>query len=79
MLLAQAIGADVPLIDERHGRRAARSLSLRTLGTLSILDEAAARGLLELPAALTRLQATNFHVTREMVQALLARDTARQC
>lgn len=78
ILLAQATGADVLLIDERHGRRVARSRALRTLGTLGILDEAAARGLLELPAALMRLQATNFHVTREMVQALLARDTARK-
>lgn len=78
ILLAQATGADVLLIDERHGRRAARSRALRTLGTLGILDEAATRGLLDLPAALMRLQATNFHVTLEMVQALLARDTARK-
>ena len=76
ILLAQATGADVLLIDERHGRRVARSRSLRTLGTLGILDEAAARGLLDLPAALTRLQATNFRVTREMVQVLLDSDTA---
>jgi hypothetical protein len=46
---------------------------------LGVLDEAAARSLLDLPAALTRLQATNFRVTREMVQVLLARDVARQC
>ena len=78
ILLARAIGADVLLIDEWHGRREARSRGLRTLGTLGILDEAAARGLLDLPAALTRLQATNFRVTREMVQVLLARDVARK-
>ena len=78
ILLAQATGADILLIDERHGRRVARSRALRTLGTLGILDEAAARGLLNLQAALTRLQATNFRVTLEMVQALLARDTARK-
>jgi predicted nucleic acid-binding protein len=78
ILLAQATGADVLLIDERHGRRVARSRALRTLGTLGILDEAAARGLLDLPAALTRLQATNFRVTHEMVQVLLDRDTARK-
>src|SRR5262249_25849815 len=78
ILLAQAIGGDVVLIDERHGRREARSRGLRTLGTLGILDAAATRGLLDLPAALTRLQATNFRVTREMVQVLLARDVARK-
>jgi predicted nucleic acid-binding protein len=78
ILLAQATRADVLLIDERCGRRAARSRALRTLGTLGILDEAATHGLLDLPAALTRLQATNFRLTREMVQALLARDTARK-
>lgn len=78
ILLAQAIRADILLIDERHGRREARSRALRVLGTLGILDEAAARGLLDLPAALTRLQATNFRVTLEMVQVLLARDAARR-
>jgi predicted nucleic acid-binding protein len=76
--LAQAIGADILLIDERHGRRVARLRVLRVLGTMGILDEAAARGLLDLPAALTRLQATNFRVTGEMVQGLLARDAARR-
>jgi hypothetical protein len=45
---------------------------------MGILDEAAMRGLLDLPAAFTRLQATNFRVTHEMVQALLARDAARR-
>jgi predicted nucleic acid-binding protein len=78
ILLAQAIGADTLLIDERHGRRAARLRALRVLGTMGILDEAATRGLLDLPTALTRLQATNFRVTHEMVQALLARDAARR-
>jgi predicted nucleic acid-binding protein len=78
ILLAQATGANVLLIDERHGRRVARARALKILGTLGILDEAAARGLLDLPAALTRLQATNFRVTREMVQVLLDRDTARK-
>jgi predicted nucleic acid-binding protein len=78
ILLAQATGANVLLIDERHGRRVARSCALRILGTLGILDEAAARGLLDLSAVLTRLQATNFRVTREMVQVLLDRDTARK-
>ena len=66
------------MIDERHGRHVARSRALRTLGTLGILDEAAARGLLDLPAALIRLQATNFRVTREMVQVLLEPDMARK-
>jgi predicted nucleic acid-binding protein len=78
ILLAQAIGADILLIDERYGRRAARLRALRVLGTMGILDEAATRGLLDLPTALTRLQATNFRVTHEMVQALLARDAARR-
>ena len=42
ILLAQVTGADVLLIDERHGRRTARARALRTLGTLGILDEGAA-------------------------------------
>jgi predicted nucleic acid-binding protein len=79
ILVAQAIGADVLLMDERHGRRTARSRVLQVLGTLGILDAAAARDLLDLPGALTRLQATNFCVTREMVQALLTRHAARKC
>src|SRR5262245_50185583 len=72
ILLAQAIGANVLLMDDRHGRREARSRALRVLGTLGVLDQAAARGLLYLPSALTRSQAINFRVTAEMLQALLA-------
>src|SRR5712691_8267544 len=77
ILLAQAISADVLLIDERNGRRAARSRGLRTVGTLGILDEAAARALIDLPAALARLQATTFYAPPELFEVILARDIER--
>jgi predicted nucleic acid-binding protein len=78
ILLAQAIGADVLLIDERNGRREARSRGLHTVGTLGTLDEEAARTLVDLPIALARLQATTFYGPPELFEVILARDTERR-
>ena len=66
------------LIDERDGRRAARSRALAVIGTLGVLEEAAARGLIELASALTRLQATTFYAPPALFQELLARDAERK-
>ena len=66
------------LIDERDGRRAARSRDLAVIGTLGVLEEAAVRGLIDLPTALARLQATTFYASAALFEALLARDAARK-
>ncbi len=65
------------LIDEESGREEATLRGIRTTGTLGVLDAAAERGLLELPEALDRLLATNFHVSSRLVRLLLDRDSRR--
>jgi predicted nucleic acid-binding protein len=78
IVLAHTLHADLLVIDDWDGREAALQCGLTVLGTLGVLDEAASRGLVELPDALTRLQATNFRMPPEIVEMLLARDAARR-
>ncbi len=70
--LAGSVNADAVLLDDRAGVAAARALGLPTIGTLGLLQRAARRGLLDLPGALGRLVATNFHIRKELLDALLA-------
>lgn len=76
--LAAAAGADTVLIDDRAGVAAARARGLEAIGTLGLLQRGARRGLLDLPNALARLVATNFHIRQELLDALLAEDQARR-
>ena len=77
--LAQENRPDVLLlIDETSGREAAQRHSIRTTGTLGVLDAAAEAGLLELPRALEALLGTNFHVSAKIVQRLLDGDLRRK-
>lgn len=69
--LAQECLADLLIIDERAGRRAATNLGIRIIGLLGILDEAAAQGLINLPEAIAQLQQTNFRVSPVLIQRLL--------
>jgi len=78
IVLAQELRADLLLMDDWEGRREAERRALRVTGTLGILDRAAERGFLDLPAALARLQATNFYLPTTLVHDLLARDAARK-
>jgi len=77
ILLAEELRADLLVMDDWDGREAAERRAFTVLGTLGVLAAAASRSLLSLPEALTRLQATNFRMTPDMVQMLLARDAAR--
>ena len=66
------------LIDERLGRHVAAREGLIPLPTLTVLEFAATKGLLELPLALQKLQQTTFRAPADMFAALLARDIARK-
>jgi predicted nucleic acid-binding protein len=65
--------ADVILIDEMDGRRAARDRGLITAGTLNILAQAAERGWLDYDGVVGRLRSeTNFRTTLAVIEAARA-------
>ena len=71
ILLAESGAADMILLDERSARRVATDRGLRITGTLGVLGEAAARGLVDLAAAIDQLRKTSFRYS----PALLERST----
>src|SRR5262249_52267700 len=76
--LAQELHADLLLLDDLEAREEAKRRSLPVMGTLRVLELASERGLIDLPAALSKLEATSFHMPVPLVQAMLARDAARK-
>lgn len=60
--LAQAIHADLILLDESKAREAAKARKIPITGTLGILLSAAENGWIDLPEAFEDLRATNFRV-----------------
>lgn len=75
--LAISLHADLLLIDDRKGVRAAQSKGLRVTGTLGLLDLAADRGLLDFAHAIQQLEQTNFRKPVEILEALLAKHQER--
>lgn len=67
ILLAREIGADALLIDDRDGVYAAHERDLRVIGTLGVLDQAAQAGIVDIAAALERLQRTTFRTPAGIV------------
>jgi len=71
--LARELSADLLLIDDLDGRRAAQSLGIAVTGTLGVLERAADHGLLDLRESIERLQATSMHLSGRLIVSLLAR------
>ena len=76
--LAEAMDADLLLMDERDGVRVARKRGLTVVGTLGILERAAEQRHIELPVAIERLQQTTFRAAPPLMAALLERDAKRR-
>jgi len=70
--LAEAVHADLLLIDEAAGRAEARRRHLRVTGTLGVLRTAAEHGLVNVPDVVTRLKATSFYVDDALVNQVFA-------
>ncbi len=76
--LAQEIHAAAILIDDRAGRRAAIQCGLAVVGTIGLLELAAARDLIDLPAVIAKLRLTNVRLDPELMRAALLRDQNRR-
>lgn len=66
------------LMDDRRARRAALHHTVSTIGTLGILEAAAAKGLISLPEALERLRTTSMFISDELLAQALQRDSKRR-
>lgn len=73
ILLAEKIGADLILLDDRDARRIASDRGLRLTGLLGILEEAASRQLLDGPETIEKLQATSFRASPTLLKLFLDR------
>ncbi len=69
---------DAVLMDDMDGRAAARRLGVQTIYTIAILELAAEKGLIELPAAISKLKQTSFFISQEILDAALERDRERR-
>lgn len=76
--LAQEMGADWVLLDEREGRDRALALNLRVSGTVGVLELAAERGLIDLNDAFAKLRRTNFRIAQQTLREALERDAFRR-
>lgn len=71
--LATELRADLLLMDDREGVRAARRQGLAVTGTLGVLSLASERRLLDLADAFNLLKRTNFRFRQEIMDQLLDR------
>ncbi len=75
MALAEA--REIILMDDRAGVAVAHAAGLRAIGTLGILEMASRRDWIDLAEALGRLRATNFRVSRTLLQQMEQRAAGR--
>jgi predicted nucleic acid-binding protein len=76
--LAAEQQASLLLMDERDGAAAARARNLRVIGTLAVLDIAAARGWIDLSAMFSRLHQTTFRSPQRLMATMLEQDAQRK-
>jgi predicted nucleic acid-binding protein len=65
--------ADLIILVEKAARQLATERGLWVTGLLGVLDEAATRGLVDLPVAVERLRQTTFRASPRLLEALLQR------
>jgi predicted nucleic acid-binding protein len=70
--------ASLLLMDERDGADAARARNLKVIGTLGVLDAAAAHGWIDLPMMFNRLRQTTFRSPHRLMATMLEQDARRK-
>ena len=78
ILVAQELQADLVLMDDQDGRKAAELRALTVYGTVGVLVRAAELGLIDLQAMFARLLTTSFRIDERILRDALARDAARR-
>jgi len=78
IMLASSHPGALLLMDETAGRSEAARRGIRSTGTLGILRDAAASGLVDLPSAFQKLQATTFRLPPAVLIELLEQDAKRK-
>ena len=76
--LARELNASVLLMDDSQARRCAARLGVVTMGTLGLLEVAAARELVSLRLVVEKLRATSCFLSDELIENALRRDAERQ-
>jgi predicted nucleic acid-binding protein len=76
--LALEVTADLILIDERDGWRAATARGIATIRTAALLAQAAGMGLIDLREAFDRLRRTDFRVPGKALDRLLQEHLERK-
>lgn len=74
--LAESLGADILLMDDREGVLVARQKGIRVTGTLGLLDLAADLGLIVFSEAIRDLKETTFRRPNGLLEALLSKHQA---
>jgi len=69
--LARELRADLLLIDEARGRRAAAERRIPFTGTIGVIEVAAERGLLDLKEAFERVKRTDFWISQDLLDERL--------
>lgn len=78
IILAEELKADILLMDERDGREAAIKRNLPVAGTLSILERAAEKDLLDFAETLQELKLNGYFVAPKLEKYFLDRDENRK-
>ena len=79
ILLAEALPADILLIDEQIGRAIARGRNLPLSGTFGVLERADKMGIVgDFPRIVQQIKSSGFFITDTLEQRLLQRHRARR-
>lgn len=76
--LAVELNTAALLVDDRKARAAATARGIRTFGTISLLELADERVLLDFQSAITSLQRTNFRIENSVLEPVVAVIQARR-